>query len=135
MKGRLYMNKYLVTVNNKYLISVEANTHGGAEHRILDLCPYEGAISCCQAFSKKDLRTDTFAAMAKDCETISFKEFISIVNRYEENLKKLKGIVVELEQLHKEKKFLQESIKTKELTIAAKETEYKFAYDSLNGIF
>ena len=65
------MEKYIVIVNRKYLVSVEANSHGGAEHRCLDL---HYGIQTAQAFSREDLRTECFRDMAIDCETISFAE-------------------------------------------------------------
>lgn len=68
------MEKYIVIVNHKYLVSVEANSHGGAEHRCLDL---HYGIQYAQAFSRDDLRTEFFRDNAIDCETISFAELTS----------------------------------------------------------
>lgn len=63
------MEKYMVIVNQKYLVSVEAGSHGGAEHRILDTgYGFHGA----QAFSREDLRTEFFRDNAIECETVSF---------------------------------------------------------------
>ena len=65
------MEKYIVIVNRKYLVSVEAASHGGAEHRCLDLVY---GIETAQAFSRNDLRTEFFRDNAIECETISFSE-------------------------------------------------------------
>ena len=65
------MEKYIVIVNQKYLVSVEAGSHGGAEHRCLDLVY---GIHTAQAFSRDDLRTEFFRDNAILCETLSFSE-------------------------------------------------------------
>ncbi len=78
------MERYIVIVNQKYLVSVEAGSHGGAEHRCLDLVyGIEGA----QAFSRKDLRTEFFRDNAIECETISFAELVEKSNAYHESVK------------------------------------------------
>ena len=66
------MEKFFVVVNFKYLLMVEAATHGGAEFKIMDGIYY--GIETCQAFSMSELSTDTFKALAKCCETISYAE-------------------------------------------------------------
>lgn len=71
------MAKYLVIVNQKYLVSVEANTNGGAEHRVLDLFPYPSVIHSCQAFSQESMKTEFFSNSAINCETISYSELVS----------------------------------------------------------
>ena len=68
------MEKYIVIVNQKYLVSVEAGSNGGAEHRCLDLVY---GIETAQAFSRDDLRTEFFRDNAINCETISFAELTS----------------------------------------------------------
>lgn len=83
------MQKYLVVVNQKFLVSVEAETNGGAEHRLLDLIPIEGAIRSCQAFSLDELKTEFFRVLVKDCKTISEDEFRCKCESY----KKLSDIV------------------------------------------
>lgn len=77
------MEKYIVIVNWKYLVSVEANSHGGAEHRCLDLCY---GIETAQAFSKADLKTEFFRDNAIQCETISFTELASKSAEYKNAL-------------------------------------------------
>ena len=66
------MEKFFVIVNFKYLVMVEAATHGGAEHKILDNVYY--GIETCQAFSMAEISTDFFKCRAKECETISYAE-------------------------------------------------------------
>lgn len=73
------MEKYIVIVNHKYLVSVEAMSHGGAEHRFLDLVY---GMQTAQAFSREDLRTEFFRDNAIDCETISFSELASKSNAF-----------------------------------------------------
>lgn len=68
------MEKYIVIVNQKYLVSVEAGSHGGAEHRCLDLVY---GIETAQAFSRDDLRTEFFRDNAINCETLSFAELVA----------------------------------------------------------
>lgn len=73
------MEKYIVIVNEKYLVSVEAGSHGGAEHRCLDLAY---GIYTAQAFSRDDLRTEFFRLNAFECETISFSDLVSKSEAY-----------------------------------------------------
>ena len=78
------MEKFIVIVNRKYLVSVEAGSHGGAEHRCLDLIY---GIDTAQAFSRDDLRTECFRDNAIDCETISFAELAERSKSYEQAMK------------------------------------------------
>ena len=73
------MEKYIVIVNRKYLVSVEAGSRGGAEHRCLDL---GYGIEYAQAFSRDDIRTEFFRDAAIECETISFAELVSKSEAY-----------------------------------------------------
>lgn len=115
------MEKYIVMVNHKYLVSVEANSRGGAEHRILDLVY---GIEYAQAFSREDLRTEFFRDNAFDCETISFEqlkeksETIHNAIVYEnntlqtihENEKKIRQLRKELELLEHNTDILRENV-------------------------
>lgn len=76
------MKKFLVMVNCKYLVAVEAETHGGAEHRILDDIYY--GIETCQAFSMADLSTEFFRDVAAGCETISLSEMAAKAEAYKQ---------------------------------------------------
>ena len=73
------MEKYIVIVNRKYLVSVEAGSRGGAEHRCLDLIY---GIETAQAFSRADLRTEFFRDNAIECDTISFAELVTKSEAY-----------------------------------------------------
>ena len=74
--------KYIVMVNQKYLVTVEAETAGGAEHKILDNVFY--GIEACQAFTLKELGTDFFRGCAESCETISYSELFDKAVCYKE---------------------------------------------------
>jgi len=67
------MKRFMVVVNHKYIVSVEAETNGGAEHRILD------KIHNCQSALSFDIEanetgTEMFRDLFNTCETISFDE-------------------------------------------------------------
>lgn len=64
--------KFMVMVNNKFMVSVEAESNCGAEHRILDEI-YDGMQSAL-AFDKESMKTDHFRGCLLGCETISFSE-------------------------------------------------------------
>ena len=49
--------KYMVVVNRKYIVAVEANSACSAEHKILDTMD---GVQDAQAFTGKELSTDTF---------------------------------------------------------------------------
>lgn len=72
--------KFIVMVNHKYLVSVEADTCGGAEHKILDNVYY--GIETCQAFTLEELSTDFFRNFAENCETISISELYNKAQEY-----------------------------------------------------
>lgn len=76
--------KFMVVVNNKYMVTVEAKTHGGAEHKILDDFYY--GIEQCQAFSMEELNTETFKYFAYHCETISANELMGKCETYKKYL-------------------------------------------------
>lgn len=62
--------KYIVEVNAKYLVSVEADCPADAEFIMFDLENVWGAL----AFDQKMMKTDTFAGAVLGCETISMQE-------------------------------------------------------------
>ena len=72
--------KFIVMVNQKYLVSVEANTNGGAEHKILDNVYY--GIETCQAFSPEEMKTEFFRSCFEECETISYSELFDKAKEY-----------------------------------------------------
>ena len=76
--------KFLVVVNQKYIVNVDAQTHGGAEHVLLDDLHY--GIDTCQAFSADELKTDTFQYFMGKCETISMNELMRKAEKYKKYL-------------------------------------------------
>lgn len=74
------MTTFMVVVNRKYIVKVEAETNGGAEHKILD--NYNGTMYA-QAFNHKELMTETFVHFFETCQTISLNELETIANNYD----------------------------------------------------
>lgn len=68
--------KYIVEVNAKYLVSIEADSALNAEHKILDYNGIWGAL----AFDNKMIKTDTFLGAVQGCEMISMNDLIEKVN-------------------------------------------------------
>lgn len=73
--------KYIVEVNAKYLVSIEAETALRAEHAVLDYDGVWGAL----AFDRDMMKTDTFRGACLGCETISMKELVAMSNEYRES--------------------------------------------------
>lgn len=92
--------KYVVIVNQKYLVSVEAQSHGGAEHKILDNVYY--GVETCQAFTIKEMATDIFRALAETCETISYDEMLKMGELYKETLDEIKENEIKVENYNKQ---------------------------------
>jgi hypothetical protein len=74
---------YFVVVNNKYIINVSADSACAAEHAILD--QYAGT-QYAQAFTVKELNTDTFKHFMEVCETISAKELMEKSDEYADKM-------------------------------------------------
>lgn len=72
--------KYIVEVNAKYLISVEAETPLRAEHTVLKYNGVWGAL----AFDDKMLKTDTFLGAVRSCETICIEALEVMSMTYDE---------------------------------------------------
>lgn len=70
--------KYIVEVNAKYLVSIEADSAPRAEHAILD---YDG-IWDALAFDSEAMKTDCFRGACLGCETISMKELETLSENY-----------------------------------------------------
>ena len=122
------MEKYIVIVNQKYLAMVEANSHGGAEHRILDDIYF--GVETCQAFNLKETSTDTFRAMAAQCETISLKEMQEKAKAYKSSLdyeeeakKALNDDISRLAALKKELAIIEENIQKMQRDIILSEQD------------
>lgn len=82
------MAKYMVMVNRKFMISVEAESACGAEHVILDQFAdsinRHGSITSAQAFGKDDMKTSTFLECMMNCETISLNELDRKIQMFED---------------------------------------------------
>ena len=68
--------KYIVEVNAKYLVSIEAESALQAEHKVLDYNGIWGAL----AYDRTALKTDAFAGAVQGCEMISMAELIEMTN-------------------------------------------------------
>lgn len=77
----------IAMANNKYMVSVEAETNLSAEHKILDEI-YDGMQSAL-SFDKDTMKTDHFRACLMDCETISFSELMEMSKAYREQWAKV----------------------------------------------
>lgn len=75
----------IASVNNtSYMVRSNADSHSGAEHKILDLsyCGlHEYGVQGAQAFDKKDMKTDHFISMALKSVTVSITELVEIIDR------------------------------------------------------
>lgn len=69
--------KYLVYVNSRYMVSVEAESNLGAEHKVLDNIP--GATTAL-SFDNETMKTDTFIGCMMGSETISYNELLNKQN-------------------------------------------------------
>ena len=107
--------KYIVIAlvnKTQYMVTVEADSHLRAEHRILDLgyCGrHEYGVDGAQAFDSKDIKTDTFIAMAMQSKTISNEEIIALVTERNRQIvakdkaeKRIAEIEAEMKRLSKE---------------------------------
>ena len=68
--------KYIVEVNAKYLVSIEADSPLQAEHKLLEYNGIWGAL----AYDRQAMKTDTFAGAVQGCEMISMNELMEMVN-------------------------------------------------------
>ena len=118
--------KYLVVVNRKYIVSVEANSAGGAEHKILDGIHY--GIETCQAFSPAETGTDMFKWFLETSETISMDELMERGKRYAEKLENITYLSADLAKKEKEIAKLAEHVETIK-------KELKHCQYEINGIF
>lgn len=90
---------YFVVVNNKYIINVSAGSACAAEHAILD--QYNG-VQYAQAFTVKELTTDTFKHFMEVCETISTKELMAKSDEYAEQVKEAAAARIRCSDLNAE---------------------------------
>ena len=96
--------KYIVVVNQKYIVSVEAESELSAEHKILDDIYY--GITGAQAFDQKSIKTDCFWGLVLGCETISFDELKKISDQYKEAQEHLEKREQELKEAQNKMKEL-----------------------------
>lgn len=68
--------KYIVEVNAKWLVSIEAESVLSAEHKLLEYNGIWGAL----AFDNKMIKTDTFLGAVQGCAMVSMDELIKIIN-------------------------------------------------------
>lgn len=61
---------FFVVVNNTHLLLVDAETNGGAEHKLLDMFHYY--VNQCQAFKINE--TKIMFEMFPDVQTVSFEQ-------------------------------------------------------------
>ena len=77
--------KYIVEVNAKYLVSIEATSALNAEHALLN--GYKG-IWGALAYDAKAMKTDTFAGAVHGCEMISMNELAEMCNEAKDKYQK-----------------------------------------------
>lgn len=115
------MNNYMVIakVNGiEYLTKVEAETSGGAEHKILDegYCGYHAySVEACMAFDAKAMKTDTFIYSTISATPIGLEALVMTIQIRNKQIKKLdeaerrlKEIDKQMKELEKEKQELAE---------------------------
>lgn len=78
--------KYMVVVNQKYIVMVEVNSACSAEHKILDTMD---GVQGAQAFTGKELYTDTFQWYFENGMTVSYDELASVFSKYSAACKEL----------------------------------------------
>jgi hypothetical protein len=92
--------RYLVVVNRKWLLMVDAFSMGGAEHAVLDRCRY---IEQCQAFERN--QANLLFEMFPDVEIslfpmaltfIDLLELDDLITMAQEMMKKAESIIKEL---------------------------------------
>lgn len=72
------MQNFMVMVNRKFMVKVQAESACAAEHKILDGI-YVG-IQTALAFDREDMKGDYFQNCLMDCETISYAELDGYAN-------------------------------------------------------
>lgn len=110
--------KYMVWVNQKFLVTVETDGSAcAAEHEILD--NYQGIVSA-QALDWDGLKTDTFAGAVLSSETISLNELKAMSDRYEKAWRILAVAKDAEEGLRSEIEQLQDIIERKKAELSSK---------------
>lgn len=92
------MQKFMVIVNNRFVLLIEAQTNGGAEHKVFDAC-HNIDIESCQAFGMSELGTEFFQAMVAGCEIKSLSDLTAICNKIKEAQDRKQECVERIEDL------------------------------------
>ena len=79
--------KFMVMVNNKYMVSLEASSCLAAEHKILDEIRY--GMQSALAFDQETTKTEHFIACMMQCQTISYEELHKLSEVYTDGWKKV----------------------------------------------
>ena len=123
-------NMYIVFTeidNVLYEVSVKSYSMLGAEHKILDLGVYDTTthkhtVDNALAFDNDGIKTDCFAGMMINAQTVSFSELENIVNAINESAKKRAEMIAEKTRIEKEIARLQARLG--ELTLDLMEVTY-----------
>lgn len=100
--------KYMVLVNRKFMVAVEKDgSNAAAEHVILD--NFDG-IQGAQAFDRAEMKSNYFADVFQDSETISLNELRAKSDRYNEAFKEWARKRDEVDEIQNEIKRLQDEI-------------------------
>lgn len=128
--------KYMVVVNRKFIVTVEAGSNGGAEHRILDNMD---GIQGAQAFKMDELYTETFKWYASTCETISYDELTSKCKEYSDSCKKvadekdlLKKMQEELDDMKKQVELMEQNVNIQSWNVKRAQMEVEQAKQKIN---
>lgn len=119
--------KYIVEVNAKWLVSIEADSVLNAEHKLLEYNGIWGAM----AFDRQMMKTDTFAGAVQFCEMVSMDELVKMINDACD--KKVEAVSAEIERQDNvkaieemEKKLAEMKQKQADLDNKANDTRYWF---------
>lgn len=116
--------KYIVEVNAKYLVSIEAETQLGAEHKVLEYDGIWGAL----AFDNDAMKTETFRGVCLSCETISMKELEAMSEEYKASYIALANAQDALTQVNAEIADLEERLAKMKATKANIQKDVVAAY-------
>ena len=119
--------KYIVEVNAKWLVNIEAESALNAEHKLLEYNGIWGA----NAYDRAALKTDTFAGAVQFDEFVSMGELIAMINdtcdkkvlavKAQAAANENKAVIEEMEKRLAELKAAQ-----KDLDRAYSDTKYQF---------
>lgn len=124
--------KYMVWVNQKFLVKVEVDgSMLASEHYILD--NFQGIVGA-QAFDRDGLKTDTFAGAVACSDTISLDELKAMSDRYENAYIELAKKQDDEEAMKNEIEQLQEIIERKKAELNTKHFATRKAHlEALNA--